>query len=147
MGFGQAGTFSRAGFSGSPQHRGFGRATPQAKRPGEKRFAPRSSHKLTAYVSSTSQKGSQTCYVLDSSSTGLRLELRGVAPSTDNLPDRICVYIPIENVEFTCQIVWRSGSRAGLRFVAPARHYHKSLRKPAEKLAPKSLIGRLFRRS
>lgn len=104
--------------------------------------------KLPAYVSGSDEQSAQTCYVLDSSSTGLRIELRGVAPNTERLPDRVSVYIPIENVEFSCAIIWRSGSRAGLKFMSPARHYHKRLVKTsAVKKEASSLIGRLFGRS
>ncbi|MEO1398627.1 MAG: PilZ domain-containing protein, partial [Pseudomonadota bacterium] len=112
----------------------------------EKRFAPRRQRKLAAYVTAKTEKSSLPCFVRDTSSTGLLIEMRGLAASANRLPDRVSVYIPIENVEFDCRVVWKAGSRAGLRFVTAARHYHK----PAglglfyKKAKPKSLIGRLF---
>lgn len=146
MAFGNAPqAFQQPGFGGGMGHREFARPHAQPKNPRDKRFAPRRAHKLAAYVSNKNSNGTQHCFVRDSSSTGLLIEMRGVAASANSLPDRLTVYIPIENCEFTCQVVWRAGSRAGLKFVAAARHYHK----PAKVLnraskQPKSILGRLF---
>ncbi|MEO1206236.1 MAG: PilZ domain-containing protein [Pseudomonadota bacterium] len=149
MGFGHAGIAAGGSkFSGGMGRREFARPRATPKWAGEKRFAPRREHKLAAYVTSNGDKASQPCYVRDSSSTGLLIEMRGLAATAGRLPDRVSVYIPLENVEFDCRVVWKSGSRAGLRFVTAARHYHKpaALGLFQRKNKPQSLIGRLFAR-
>lgn len=135
-------------FLGGAHHRSFSTAPAASKSASDKRFAPRRPHKLTAYVSSRTDDAAKTCYVRDSSSTGLMIEMRGLAASATDLGDRVKVYIPIENVEFECRVVWRAGSRAGLTFVKAARHFRRSVRSAASpgKTKPRSLIGRLFSR-
>lgn len=147
MALGQGG-FSTGGaqFSGNMGHREFARPRATPKYAGDKRFAPRRPHRLSAYVTGTSSKSSLSCFVMDSSSTGLLIEMHGLAATANQLPDRLAVYIPTENVEFDCHVVWRAGSRAGVRFATAARHFHKpaSLRRSAKSAKPHSLIGRLF---
>ena len=66
------------------------------------------------------------CCIRDSSSSGARLTLsegnsyRWGMKAT-GIPDRFKLFMPAENSEVDCEVVWRSGKNFGVRFISPAR--------------------------
>lgn len=88
------------------------------------RWAQRSPARLGAQIQHASLSTPLACTVRDTSSTGARLEIvtqRGGNISRDRLPDQFTLFMPLDRLEVDCQVMWRQGQQAGVRYTSPAR--------------------------
>jgi hypothetical protein len=95
-----------------------------AARPPDARWAKRTPSRLGAQIVHESLSAPIACTVRDTSSTGARLEIvaqRGGNISRDRVPDVFTLFMPADRLEYDCQVMWRHGSMAGVRYVSPAR--------------------------
>lgn len=90
----------------------------------ERRWAHR---KSCGYRASISRRGAGTklsCAIINMSTTGACLELKDLPESVQNsvhLPAYFTLEIRTDRMEIDCAIVWRKGSRMGVRFLAAPR--------------------------
>lgn len=92
------------------------------------RWAQRSPARLGAQIRHNSLSTPLACTVRDTSSTGARLEIvtqRGGNISRDGLPDQFTLFMPLDRLEVDCQVMWRQGPQAGVRYTSPARRLPK----------------------
>ena len=130
---------------------GFGVRTSMPMQPGaarktrDNRWAKRRAHRLPAFILTNDKARDLSCFVIDMSSTGLQMELRG-GSSAGRLPNKFSIYIPIENVQYAGEVIWRSGNRAGVFFSSSAQIVARPPGRRINKTEPakKSLIGSLF---
>jgi hypothetical protein len=97
------------------------------------RWAKRTQSRLGAQIVHESLSAPIACTVRDTSSTGARLEImaqRGGNISRDRVPDLFTLFMPADRLEYDCQVMWRHGSMAGVRYVSPAR---RTARQPPTK--------------
>ncbi|MGH1417448.1 MAG: PilZ domain-containing protein [Hyphomicrobiaceae bacterium] len=110
------------------------------------RWAMRRVRRLPAVLLTPTSNAQISAYVVDSSSTGLQIETRD-GSSIARLPDQFSVYIPIESIQYACEVVWCEGHRAGVRFTAAAQMVAKpATRRAAEPETPKKvgMVSSLF---
>lgn len=64
-----------------------------------------------------------TCAVRNMNTDGAELRVSGYAV----IPESFILYVPVDNVAYNCDLRWRAGERAGVRFNAtvpkPSGHY------------------------
>ncbi len=102
---------------------------------------------MRAQVQHPSLSNPLPCTILDTSSTGARLELdivRGGQISRDTVPQKFTLVMPSERLLVDCEVAWRSNQLIGVRYLAPARFQPKPPprkseppRKPGMKLLAK----------
>ncbi|MGE5267088.1 MAG: hypothetical protein ACM3L9_06955 [Deltaproteobacteria bacterium] len=88
------------------------------------RWAKRSPARLGAQICHSSLSTPLMCTVRDTSSTGARLEIvtqRGGNISRDRVPDQFTLFMPADRLEVDCEVMWRQGHLAGVRYTSPTR--------------------------
>jgi hypothetical protein len=88
------------------------------------RWAKRSPARLGAQICHSSLSTPLTCTVRDTSSTGARIEIvtqRGGNISRDRVPDQFTLFMPADRLEVDCEVMWRQGQQAGVRYTSPTR--------------------------
>lgn len=100
----------------------------------DQRWARRNGTRMRAQIQGMS--GPLSCTILDTSSTGAKIELdpvRGGQLSRDTVPNRFTLFMPIDRVLVDCEVAWRKGALIGVRYTAPARRAPKP---PPRKIEP-----------
>ncbi|MCU0955527.1 MAG: hypothetical protein MUC37_13230 [Hyphomicrobium sp.] len=88
------------------------------------RWAKRSPARLGGQICHSSLSTPLACTVRDTSSTGARIEVvtqRGGNISRDRVPDQFTLFMPAERLEVDCEVMWRQGQQAGVRYTSPTR--------------------------
>jgi PilZ domain len=88
-----------------------------AKAEGEARVAPRRRMLKAGVIAYNDRHVTISCTVRDISATGARLRVEGSVTA----PDTFELVIQLDGLEASCQVVWRSGSDIGVRFLAAPR--------------------------
>ena len=91
----------------------------------ERRWANRRSSTLPGLVISDRLQASVACVVRDLSATGAQINLKITSASlisnADGLPQTLVLFLIRENAEVNCEIAWRRGNSAGVRFLSAIR--------------------------
>ena len=102
-----------------------------------RRWAHRRSSATAGYIYGGEIVDPVNCVILDTSSTGARIEVRALRGSRyhniNDLPKTFTIVFQIDRVAVDCGIAWRRGSELGIKFTSPAR----TIPPPKRKLAPK----------
>lgn len=83
----------------------------------EARVAPRRRTLKSGKVAYNDRHVTIDCMLRDMSATGARLRVEGSVTA----PDTFELLIPLDGLEANCQVVWRSGSDLGVRFLSAPR--------------------------
>ena len=90
-----------------------------------RRWAHRRSSATAGYVFGGEIVDPVNCVILDTSSTGARIEVRALRGSryhnVKDLPKQFTIVFMIDRVAVDCTVAWRRGSEVGLKFTSPAR--------------------------
>ncbi len=91
----------------------------------ERRWAQRKSSTLPGLVISDRLQASVTCIVRDLSSTGAQIDLKitksSVIVDSLGLPQSFVLFLLRENAEVNCELAWRDGVSAGVKFKSAIR--------------------------
>jgi hypothetical protein len=87
------------------------------KEAGESRMSPRRRVLKAGIAASNDRRLTVGCTVRDLSATGARLRVEGSL----TVPDTFELIIELDGLEANCQVVWRSGSEVGVRFLHAPR--------------------------
>lgn len=102
-----------------------------------RRWAHRRSSATAGYIYGGEIVDPVNCVILDTSSTGARIEVRALRGSRyhniNDLPETFTIVFQIDRVAVDCSIAWRRGSELGIKFTSPAR----TIPPPKRKLAPR----------
>ena len=102
-----------------------------------RRWAHRRSSATSAYIYGGEIVDPVNCVILDTSSTGARVEVRALRGSRhhniNDLPEQFTIVFQIDRVAVDCEIAWRRGSELGIKFTSPAR----TIQPPKRKLVVK----------
>jgi hypothetical protein len=102
-----------------------------------RRWAHRRSSATAGYIYGGEIVDPVNCVILDTSSTGARIEIRALRGSRfhniNDLPKQFTIVFQIDRVAVDCAIAWRRGSELGIKFTSPAR----SIPAPKRKLVIK----------
>jgi two-component system cell cycle response regulator len=85
--------------------------------PGEARRAARRRVLKAAVAATNDRHLTVACIVRDVSATGARLRAEGSVA----VPDTFELIIEVDGLEADCEVVWRKGGEAGVRFLGPPR--------------------------
>lgn len=63
-----------------------------------------------------------SCSIRNMNKEGAELKVA----SSASIPERFLLYVPVDGIGYTCQLRWRSGERAGVKFdgTAPKPRWH-----------------------
>jgi hypothetical protein len=84
---------------------------------GDGRIAPRRRMLKGGVIAYSDRHVTISCTVRDISATGARLRVEGSVTA----PDTFELLIPLDGLEASCQVVWRSGSDIGVKFLGAPR--------------------------
>ncbi len=102
-----------------------------------RRWAHRRSSATAGYIYGGEIVDPVNCVILDTSSTGARIEVRALRGSRyhniNDLPETFTIVFQFDRVAVDCSIAWRRGSELGIKFTSPAR----TIPPPKRKLAPR----------
>jgi hypothetical protein len=98
---------------------------PAAKAAAEGRKSTRKSTRLAGLVVFNRGRESLVCSIRDLSATGARIKLQ----TADNkafskpieMPDAFTLVMRVDRLEVDCEVIWRKGGEAGLRFLSAVR--------------------------
>ena len=87
----------------------------------ERRWAQRKSTGLPGTISSERLQGPLACVVRDLSATGAQIDIKlsksAVISGAAGLPDKFTLFLPRDDCQVDCQVIWREKATAGLRFL------------------------------
>ncbi len=90
-----------------------------------RRWAHRRTSATAGYIYGGEIVDPVNCVILDTSSTGARIEVRALRGSRfhniNDLPKTFTIVFQIDRVALDCSIAWRRGSELGIKFTSPAR--------------------------
>lgn len=90
-----------------------------------RRWAKRRMSATAGYIYGGEIVDPVNCVILDTSSTGARIEVRALRGSRyhniNDLPKQFTVVFTIDWMAVDCVIAWRRGNELGLKFTSPAR--------------------------
>jgi hypothetical protein len=81
------------------------------------RIAPRRRMLKAAKIAYNDRHVTINCMVRDISATGAKLRVEGSVTA----PDTFELLIPLDGLEANCQVVWRSGTDVGVKFLGAPR--------------------------
>jgi hypothetical protein len=101
-----------------------------AKPNGAAERARRTTCLIGAYVSHPTLPSGLNVIVKDTSLSGAKLEVASAkgnafAASTERVPDRFTLVMPMDRTMVECRIAWRKGNMMGVRYLGPATQLPK----------------------
>lgn len=87
-----------------------------------RRRAPRKAQRLAqGYIWYEGMANSQLCSIRNISDTGARIDLLTDQAKGKKVAETLTLFLPNDQREVDCEVVWRAGSSVGLRFNGPFR--------------------------
>jgi hypothetical protein len=106
---------------------------------------------IGAYISHTTMPNGLNVVVRDTSVSGAKLEVTDAkgnpfAASTERVPERFTLVMPMERTSVECRVAWRKGHMLGVRYLGPATQLPKrpsmqAQRRPIKKSLISQLLG------
>ncbi len=92
--------------------------------------ARRASCRIGAYINHPTMPNGLNVVVKDTSLSGAKLEVADAkgnpfAASTERVPERFTLVMPMEHTSVECRVAWRKGHVLGVRYMGPARQLPK----------------------
>ena len=108
--------------------------------------ARRASCRIGAYISHPTIPSGLSVIVRDTSVSGAKLEVADAkgnpfAASTERVPERFTLVMPMEHTSVECRVAWRKGHVLGVRYMGPAKQLPK---RQNQHLKPKPQKRSLF---
>jgi hypothetical protein len=114
----------------------------------DKRWAIRRAVNAPGLIVSDTSTSSVRCMVSDISSTGALIEVGAASSSASSLPDKFNLQLIYDRSQVRCEVVWRNGTMAGVRFLSMIEAMPKVVRraKPTQAQQKKSLLSWALKR-